>query len=80
MVTFIFTFCVTLTITSFREIPLWVLAESKYGKVHGIDTDDVNIGTYEAINQMTCNSEVVSAYMYINIFHLQRLTALPRIV
>ncbi|XP_036322155.1 uncharacterized protein LOC118736164 [Rhagoletis pomonella] len=61
MVTFIFTFCVTLTITSFREIPLWVLAESKYGKVKGVDSDDINMGTYDANNQITHASEVVQS-------------------
>lgn len=40
LVTFIFIFCVTVTITSFREIPLWQL-ESQPQKLPNFLNDDV---------------------------------------
>ncbi|XP_037828373.1 proton-associated sugar transporter A [Lucilia sericata] len=52
IITFIFIACVTFTVTSFKEIPLWALAPSKTSKSARTETDHlqdgaINYGTLE---------------------------------
>ncbi|XP_018794004.1 PREDICTED: proton-associated sugar transporter A-like [Bactrocera latifrons] len=60
LVTFIFIFCVTLTITSFKEIPLWVIADYTNDRHQRVDTSNDDMEAYSAVNQLTCNDEKVS--------------------
>ncbi|XP_039968383.1 proton-associated sugar transporter A-like [Bactrocera tryoni] len=60
LVTFIFIFCVTLTITSFKEIPLWVIADYTNDKHQRENTSNDDVEAYSAVNQLTCNDEEVS--------------------
>ncbi|XP_049305957.1 proton-associated sugar transporter A isoform X1 [Bactrocera dorsalis] len=57
LVTFIFIFCVTLTITSFKEIPLWVIANYANDKHQRVNTSNDDM---EAVNQLTFNDEEVN--------------------
>ncbi|XP_053963320.1 proton-associated sugar transporter A [Anastrepha ludens] len=63
LVTFIFAFCVTLTITSFKEIPLWVLTNTKYGKHQKLDADDPLMETYGSMNQIAGSNEMLNSSM-----------------
>uniref|UniRef100_A0A0A1WQY2 Membrane-associated transporter protein n=1 Tax=Zeugodacus cucurbitae TaxID=28588 RepID=A0A0A1WQY2_ZEUCU len=60
LVTFIFTFCVTLTITSFKEIPLWVIADNSNDKRQKGNIMSEDMAEYGAINQQTCNDEEIN--------------------
>ncbi|XP_036232925.1 proton-associated sugar transporter A isoform X2 [Bactrocera oleae] len=60
LVTFIFTFCVTLTITSFKEIPLWVITDYTIDKHQRVNTTNEDMEAYSAVNKLTCNAEEIN--------------------
>lgn len=50
IITFIFIACVTFTITSFTEIPLWVLATPKFKKPEEKTLCEISSTNYGSIN------------------------------
>lgn len=67
LVTFIFTFCVTLTITSFKEIPLWVITDYTIDKHQRVNTTNEDMEAYSAVNKLTCNAEEVSLFQIVKV-------------
>lgn len=78
IITFIFIACVSFTVTSFKEIPLWVLTSLKASKGMQAESDHlqdgvINYGTLENAEHNTTelnDNSVSVSYILIYIFYL----------